>query len=147
MTDKEFKKLNRSELIDIIYQLQKNEKLLSEENEMLRNQLKSKQLKISNAGSIAEAVLVLNDIFSTAQKAADEYLEQLHLSNEELEGRSFQIIDNAKKQAADILSEAQKQSIDIIAEANNRAEAKWNEVNRNIDILLSSSSSKMSPLA
>ena len=36
MTDKRFKKLSRSDLVDIIYQLQKSEKKLKDENEKLR---------------------------------------------------------------------------------------------------------------
>lgn len=143
MTDKEFKKLSRSELIEIIYQLQKSEQMMIEENETLREQLKFKELKISKAGSIAEAVLELNQIFTLAQKAADEYLEQIHMSSGELEEKASDIINNARKQAADILSDAQRESRRIVDEANCKADAKWSEVNRNIDLLLSSYSDSL----
>lgn len=80
MTDKEFRRLKRSELIEIIYQYQQNEKNLMAEIDRLKEQLADRKLKIEKAGSIAEAALELSGIFEAAQKAADEYLEFLKSS-------------------------------------------------------------------
>lgn len=77
MTDKEFRHLSRGDLIEIIYQLQKNELSLRQELERTRHELAAKKLKISEAGSIAEATVSLSGIFETAQKTADEYLAQI----------------------------------------------------------------------
>ena len=55
MTDKEFKRLNRAQLIEIIYQLQVKLDELSEENQCLTAELADKRLLISRAGNIAEA--------------------------------------------------------------------------------------------
>lgn len=77
MTDRELKKLSRAELLELLLQE-------TQENERLRKQLdkaqtlmKSKIIKIENAGSIAEAALALNGVFEAAQKAADQYLENV----------------------------------------------------------------------
>ena len=51
MTDKEFKRLSRSQLIDIIYQLQVQLDNLTEQNRELENALADKRLRISNAGN------------------------------------------------------------------------------------------------
>lgn len=77
MTDKEFKRLRRSDLIEILYEYQKREKALNEEIASLKSELEARELKIRNAGSIAEAVVKLNELFETAQKTADEYVEQV----------------------------------------------------------------------
>lgn len=77
MTDKEFKRLRRSDLIAILYEYQKREKALNEEIAALKAELEARELKIQNAGSIAEAVIRLNELFETAQKTADEYVEQV----------------------------------------------------------------------
>lgn len=138
MTDKEFRKLSRSELIEVIYKLQKIQDDLRAENAEIRKQLLSKEIKISEAGSIAEAALELNNIFASAQKAADEYLSQVKLSNSELEAKTSGIIDDAKKQAADILAAANRRSAEIIESAETDAKAKWDAVNHDIDILLQS---------
>lgn len=77
MTDKEFRKLRRSALIEIIYEYQRREQEMNNEIESLKEQLSSKELKIAEAGSIAEAVVQLNELFETAQKTADDYIAQI----------------------------------------------------------------------
>ena len=106
MTDKEFRKLKRSDLIAIIYEYQKKQEELVKEIGELRAQLESKNLKISKAGSIAEAVVGLDLLFETAQKTADDYVEQIRLANEEAEKKAAGIIKQAEKEAADIISKA-----------------------------------------
>ena len=106
MTDKEFRKLKRSDLIAIIYEYQKKQEELVKEIDELRAQLESKNLKISKAGSIAEAVVGLDLLFETAQKTADDYVEQIRLANEEAEKKAAGIIKQAEKEAADIISKA-----------------------------------------
>ena len=112
MTDKEFRKLKRGDLVAIIYEYQKQQEILIKENEELKEKLESKELKISNAGSIAEAVLEMNHLFETAQKTADEYVEQVKLS-----------MSDAEKKAEEIIAQAQKKADEIIAEAEKKADA------------------------
>lgn len=58
MTDKELRKLKRSELLEILYYLQKEVETLQEENESLKQQLENAQGGISseNLEKIIEAV-------------------------------------------------------------------------------------------
>ena len=81
MTDKEFKRLKRSELIEIIYEYQKREQALQSRVEALQAQLDEKNLKIQQAGSIAEATAALTGIFEATQKTADAYLEHIRAAN------------------------------------------------------------------
>ena len=55
MTNKELRKLSRAELIDILFELQTQNENLTAENRELAAQLESRQLQITEAGSIAEA--------------------------------------------------------------------------------------------
>ena len=71
MTDKEFRRLSREELVEIIYELQRSESALREENDQLRAKLADRSLKMEKAGSLAEASLALNGVFEAAQAAAD----------------------------------------------------------------------------
>ena len=82
MTDKEFKRLRRSDLIEILYEYQTREKALQDEIAALRAALEERELKIQNAGSIAEAVMKLNGLFEAAQKTADDYVEQVRMKAE-----------------------------------------------------------------
>ena len=85
MTDKEFKRLSRAQLIDIIYQLQLQMDKLAEQNRELERELEDKRLRLSNAGNIAEAALKINDCFQSAQNAAEQYLNEIKVMREETE--------------------------------------------------------------
>ena len=131
MTDKEFRKLKRGDLVAIIYEYQKQQEILIKENEELKEKLESKELKISNAGSIAEAVLEMNHLFETAQKTADEYVEQVKLSMSDAEKKAEEIIAQARKKADEIIAEAEKKAdastagkADEISSDEDKAEAK-----------------------
>lgn len=82
MTDKEFRKLSRAELIEIIYELQKREEEDNKTIEELNQKLEERELCLAEAGSIAEAALKLNQVFEAAQAAADQYLLSVHAVSE-----------------------------------------------------------------
>lgn len=77
MTEKDLRRLSRAELLEMLLEQSKVVKRLEIENQKLLEQLKDRQIKIDRAGSIAEAALKLNKIFETAQRAADQYLENV----------------------------------------------------------------------
>lgn len=82
MTDKEFKRLSRADLIDIIYELQRQKEAAEAQAEQLRQRLDEKEIRIAKAGSIAEAALQINGIFEAAQAAADQYLTSVRANAE-----------------------------------------------------------------
>ncbi len=100
MADKEFKNLNRGELIEVIYEMKKNELRLRSELETANAELNKKNLKIKEAGSIAEAVTSLNNLFEVAQKTADDYLEQIYAVHAGIEERCRLMEEETKKKCA-----------------------------------------------
>lgn len=79
MTDKELKRLNRSELLQLlISQIEENEKLRGQIRQ-LEERLDERRIRIRDAGSIAEAALQLNHVFEAAQAAAQQYLDNVRL--------------------------------------------------------------------
>ncbi len=82
MTDKELRRLSRSELLEmLIAQMQENEKLkqsLEEANAALSN----RRIVIEQAGTMAEAALRLNGVFEAADEAARQYLENIYCISE-----------------------------------------------------------------
>ena len=112
----ELKHLNRKELIDIIYQLKKSERELQAENEHLRSQLEEKRISLSEAGSIADASLVLTDLFSVAQTTADMYLAEIEQRREECERDYTFLMNDAHKKSEDIICEAREQRDAILTE-------------------------------
>ena len=108
MTDKEFKRLSRAQLIDIIYQLQLQLDKVNEEKRELEGELADKRLRLSNAGNIAEAALELNNCFRSAQNAAEQYLNEMKAIREETEVQRQRILSEARVEAAAIIAGAKK---------------------------------------
>lgn len=82
MTDKELRKLKRSELLEMMIAQGKELEEVKERLRQAEEQLRSREILIEQAGSIAEASLQLNHIFEDAQKAADQYLENVRRLSE-----------------------------------------------------------------
>lgn len=126
MTDKEFKRLSRSQLIDIIYKLQLRQDELEAENEKLSAALEDRRIRVSEAGNVAEAALELHDVMGAAQSAAEHYREEMQLRAEE----EYQRILEAQKQkekedraaAAVIIRRARHEAMEIVAKAKDEAE-------------------------
>ena len=108
MTDKEFKRLSRSQLIDIIYQLQLKQDELTADNEKLSNALADKRLRVSKAGNIAEAALEIHNVMQAAQDAATHYLEEIHIMRKETEEKCRRLLEKAQKDADDIIAQAKR---------------------------------------
>ena len=106
MTDKEFKRLSRAQLIEIIYQLQLQIDKLNEEKQALENELEDKRLRLQSAGNIAEAALELNDCFRSAQNAAEQYLNEIKAIREETDTERQRILKEAKAEAEAIIAGA-----------------------------------------
>ena len=74
---KTLSKLNRTELLDLLYEQEKRLEDLEKENKELKTQLENRKITISKVGSIAEASLALTKVFDEAQKAVDRYLDNV----------------------------------------------------------------------
>ena len=121
MTDKEFKRLSRAQLIDIIYQLQLQIDKLNEEKQALEGELKDKRLRLSNVGNIAEAALEMNDCLRSVQNAAEQYLNEIKAMREETEAQRQRILSQAQEEAAAIFSQAQEEAAAILSQAQEEA--------------------------
>ena len=114
MISKELKKLNRRELVDIIYQLKKNEEQLNEKIASLEADLQDKRIHLSVAGSIAEAATDITGIFSVAQSTADLYLNEIVSMKEDTVRECAKMIEEAQKKVESIMSEGKTQ-YDVLA--------------------------------
>ena len=114
MTDKEFKRLSRSQLIDIIYQLQLKQEELTADNERLTKALDDKRLRVNQVGNIAEAALEIHNVMQAAQDAATHYMEEIQIRVDQEYQR---IIKEANEKAAAIIEKAQQEAAAIAAQA------------------------------
>ena len=94
--------MSRSQLIEIIYQLQLRQDELTADNERLSKELADKRLRISQAGNIAQAALNIHNVMESAQAAAQVYLEEIRLMREETEAECRRLLASARQEAKTI---------------------------------------------
>ena len=75
MAETELRRMNRMELIEIIYALQQEQKILEDEKKTLEDRLENWTIQCEESGTIAEAAAKMNGLFEAAQATANQYLE------------------------------------------------------------------------
>lgn len=132
MTDKELRHLSRAELVDIIYELQKQNDEKDAQMQKMQAALDERVLGMSKAGSIAEAAISVNGVFEAAQAAADQYLASIRAAEAsnaakqaEAEQQQKKILEEANRKAGETILLAKGQAQQIVEEAETQAAAKW----------------------
>ena len=143
MTDKELKHLSRAELIDIIYELQKQSDEKDAQMQKMQTALNERVLRMSKAGSIAEAAISVNGVFEAAQAAAEQYLTSIRAAEAsnaakqaEAEQQQKKLLDEANRKANETILLAKGQAQKIVEEAETQAAAKWTDFEQRANALI-----------
>lgn len=127
----ELKRLSRVELLEIIYELQKQHEETTIQMEKMQAELDTRKRHIRNSESIAEAAICINGVMEAAQAAADQYLVSVKAATVGLESRldavekrRQTILQEAEEQAAETIRGAEWEAKKIVAEAEYIAEEK-----------------------
>lgn len=112
MTEKELKKLNRYQLLEMLIIQTERADALQKQLEEAQSKLDSRDVNMTVIGSVAEASLQLAGVFEAAQKAADIYLnavkERTAAMEAEARQRAEAIVAEAETKARQIMEEAKK---------------------------------------
>lgn len=131
MTDKELRRLSRSDLLELLISQTEENQVLKSRVEQMQSQLLERRIAVDKAGSIAEASLQLNGVFQAAEKAAQQYLENIQRLSEEQDTISRNIREKAEQDAGVIRSDAEKIRQEAEAYSRNvheKADAYWKQV-------------------
>lgn len=131
MTDKELRKLSRSDLLELLISQTEENQVLKSRVEQMQNQLLDRRIAVDKAGSIAEASLQLNGVFQAAEKAAQQYLENIQRMSEEQDTIGRNIREKATEEAEAIRADAEKirQEADAYSrKVHEQADAYWKQV-------------------
>ena len=132
--NKELKSLNRRELVDIIYQMKKNEQDLQAEIEALNEQLQDKRMRLTAAGSIADAAVSVTDVFSTAQATADLYLNEIECMKKEMENAYAKRTQAVEAKVQEIIEDGEKKFAALQALYKDEY-AKWRQLKAEVAAL------------
>ena len=126
------KYLSRAELIDIIYELQKQNDEKDARMHKMQAALEERTIRLANAGSIAEAAIGISGVFEAAQAAADQYLASIRAAEaakletqKEVEWQQKRLQEEANRKAEETVLLAKGQAQRIIEEAEAQTAARW----------------------
>ena len=126
MDGKTLKKLNRKDLLEILLEQTKRIEELESEVEGLRKEISERKASIKDVGSLAEASLVLSDIFKSADETANIYMNNIkELAIQEEKKLKKELRELKKKKLLEIDKECEKRlsktekEIEKISKSNN----------------------------
>ena len=110
MKDKDLKRMSRAELLELLIdKTRENEALHSQLDEALA-QLDDRTLKIEKAGTMAEAALLVNGVLDAAQRAGQQYME------------------NMRERCRRMEQETQQRCAELYRTAEQEANRKWDDL-------------------
>lgn len=140
MTEKEFQKLKRADLLEILLAQSKENDSLKErledknqEIDQLYERLNDRKIDLEKAGTIAEASFKLNGVFESAEKAAQQYLDNLQDLYEkehilysqreaEVENKCSALLQATNERCKFMKEDASKKCADMEADVKKRCE-------------------------
>ena len=116
MTEKELKKLSRTELLELLLmQTRENERLRKRLGE-LEAVLSERNLRIKNAGDLAHAVLEFNGVMEAVQASAQQYLDNIAAMEAETRAECDRLLAEARAKAASVQQRETIHDDDLIRE-------------------------------
>lgn len=144
MTEKELKKLSRGELLEMINASQAEIQSLKAALAAAEEKLAQREITLDNAGSIAEASLQLNGVFTAAQAACQQYIENIQalsarqsdicarVESETME-KAARILTEAETKARFIEQESTRQCTEMVSRAKQDSEEYWKSVSSRLE--------------
>lgn len=134
MTDKELRRLNRSELLQMLIGQMEENKALKEKLALAESKLQDRQIKMEKAGTMAEATLLLNGVLEATEAAAQQYLENIKRMSSEQDAVCREMKEKAERESEEIMQRARSYREKVRVEADNY----WKQVIDKASNLLSS---------
>ena len=138
MKEKELSKLSRIELLEMLIEQSKEVERLNIELEKAKQELENREIVLNEAGSIAEASLQLSGIFEAAQKAANQYLDNVKSMNQKSSSQikeesileAKELIRCTKEECKELKEETLRQCKLLIQKTRQEVQDEWLEFNR-----------------
>lgn len=150
MTGRDLKNLKRADLLEILLNLSKENDDLKLQIQEMQQDAENKKIWAKEMGSIAEASLQLNGVFTAAQEACDQYVENARMifsqskkMCDKMEKKTREDCDNmledaasrcdrmrneAKQDCKRMREDARKKYEEMINLAKQRCDVIWNEL-------------------
>lgn len=125
MTDKEIKRLGKTELLNILRDQEAELEQLRAQISELQSKLEGQTIQMNECGSIAEASLKVNEVFQAAQAAADQYLANVREKGAGAEAAARQMELEAQERAEAKIRDTETRCKQLEADSCKKAVAYW----------------------
>lgn len=143
MTDKDLKKLSRTELLEMLITVTEENEGLKDTVRSLQARLDDRRIIIDESGSIAEASLKLSGVFEAAQKAADDYVENVRRGSRRQAELLEKAEELAREKVTEMISEADERCRKMEAETERKCDAMTRKARREADAYWAQVSTKL----
>ncbi|MGM9976165.1 MAG: hypothetical protein ACI32G_04460 [Bulleidia sp.] len=124
MADNNLSRLTRKELLELLVKISEENDALHQRVQELEKKLSDRTISLSNAGSIAEAALKMNDVFEAAQKSADDYLYNVRI----LGNKYLTLCEKRYNEADEIRKQAEEDARRMKEDTRNEIDARYNAI-------------------
>lgn len=123
MTDQDLKKLKRADLLELLIAETKENQALRARLSEAEEKLRSRDIAIDEAGSLAEASLKLSGVMQAAQEAAGLYLENIEKLSRRQEAISSRLEEESLRRAEAMITDAKARCKAMEEETSAKCEA------------------------
>lgn len=146
MADKKLKNMKRAQLLELLIARTEEVEQLRAELDRVKEELTHREISMEKAGTMAEAVLLVNGVLASAEAAGKQYEENIARMNRELEERCRARDEESRRQCKERVAEMNRKCEQMeqdtqlrCARLMNRAEQdanlKWDEMAEKMEML------------
>ena len=118
MTERDLKKLDRRELLELLIAAERENARLKDLLDDTEALLRNREIEIERAGTLAEASLALTSIFEEADRAVALYTDNIRRCSADQEAVYNRIVAEAEQKAQEILAGAEEERKRKLQEAD-----------------------------
>ena len=115
MTNNELKKLSRADLLEMLIDQSTELEALRKKLASAEAALQKRQIAIDQAGSIAEASLLLNGVFEAAERACQQYTDNIRQLSERQESVCLQMENESRRKADQYQADVERRCAELEA--------------------------------
>lgn len=140
MIEMDLKGLSKANLVEYIVKLSEENGVLKKEKEELEETLKNAKIEAEKMGSVAEVAASINKLMESADKTAEQYINNARMVEKEAEMNAEKLQEETRAKCSEMVEEAEKKVSDarvqcaaMVAAAKKSADDQWSELKNKLD--------------
>lgn len=118
MTKEDLKKLSRLDLVEMLLEITRENEQLRKSLDEAERKLNEREIVVGESGNLAEAALRLNGVLEAAQAAADQYLENIRMREEQQKQICIQMEQRTQEKCNRMMQSAKNQVDNYLNQIN-----------------------------